>query len=311
MMCANREQPQPLDRLRDDRLHHPAQVQPADHAMDCSIGEKAANLGADVDDAGMRARADDDEPQIADLGHQHALVEQQRVGPPRGVGAGAAQMVDPAFFKGAHPRDLAAQIKMSIEQQARRRVVDDCGAQRRHFGRGGDPGRRHDGPAAEPDRALVEHAGIDVDRGLAALLADRGQGRRQRRHMVPVAVADCDGLDLAERHAEIGAVAEKDRPFRPGVEQEGMAHPARIRCQPAAEPQIGAQQRLARQHRGPGAHHIGELGNREQRLADISVADIVGNHIDHQRIERNQRNFRNADFCHGARPRALSRNVRC
>jgi hypothetical protein len=49
----------------------------------------------------------------------------------------------------------------------------------------------------QTDRAFVEHAGIDMHRRFSALRADRRQCRRQRRHMVPMAVADRDAFDFA------------------------------------------------------------------------------------------------------------------
>lgn len=60
----------------------------------------------------------------------------------------------------------------------------------------------------------------------------------------------------------------------------------KLRYQPQALAEIAAQQRFAGDRRRPGANDIGELGNREQRLADIIVADIVGQHIDGKTIDR-------------------------
>jgi hypothetical protein len=69
-----------------------------------------------------------------------------------------------------------------------------------------------------------------------------------------------------------------------------MAYAAGLRHETAAEAEIGAEQRFARQDRGAGAHDVGEFGDGEQRLADVIVADVVGDDIDRQRIERNQGN---------------------
>ena len=129
----NREWPQPLDSVGDDPLHDPAEVQAAHHAMDRDLGKQMPHLGADIDDAGMRTRAEHDQSQILDMGHQHALVEQQRVGFPRGVRSGPAQMIGATLFKSAPPRDFAAIVKVIVEQQARGRIVDDLRTQGRHF----------------------------------------------------------------------------------------------------------------------------------------------------------------------------------
>jgi hypothetical protein len=46
--------------------------------------------------------------------------------------------------------------------------------------------------------------------------------------------------------------------------------------------QVGRQQRLARDLGGAGQHHVGEFRHREGRLADVGVADIVGEDVDGQ-----------------------------
>ena len=61
------------------------------------------------------------------------------------------------------------------------------------------------------------------------------------------------------------------------------------RCQPAAKAEICAQQRLARQRFGAGADDVRKLRYREQRLADVIIADIVGDDIDRQLVERAER----------------------
>ena len=236
----DREWPQPFHSLRDQPLHDPAEMQTADHAVDRQIGKQLVHLGADIDDPGMRAGAEDDQSQILDMGHEHALVEQQRIGLPRRIRTGATQMVDAALFKGADPRDFAAVIKVIVEQQPRRRVVDNRRTQRFHFGRRRHIGGRDDRTAAEPYRALVEHPGVDMNRGSSAVLADRMQCRREGTHVVPMTMAHRDALDFAQRQAEIGAISDKDSALGAGIEQHRMMHIAAGRYQPAAKAEIGA-----------------------------------------------------------------------
>src|SRR5690349_4318044 len=100
-----------------------------------------------------------DQAEIADMHHQHALVHEKRIGLPGSVGAAAAEMVDAALLERRHPRNLAAVIEMIVEQQLRVRAVDHAGAELLQHGRGGDVRNRYDLSALEAHRALVEHAG--------------------------------------------------------------------------------------------------------------------------------------------------------
>ena len=79
----------------------------------------------------------------------------------------------------------------------------------------------------------------------AAPADDGVDRRRQRAHMVPMAMRDGDLLDLAKIEAEVAAVADENGAFGAGVEQRDMlaAAEARAQAQPVAE--IGRQQRLA------------------------------------------------------------------
>ena len=175
MIVRDRERPQSLDSIGNDLLHDAAEMQAAHHAVDRDIRKQMPHLGADIDDAGMRARAQHNQPQILDMGHQHALVEQQRIGLPRSIRTDTAQMIDATLFKNAPPWDLAAIVEMAVEQQSCGRVVDDIGALRRHLFGGRHLGGRDNRAAAELNRALVEHAGVDVDGRVSAFLADRVQ----------------------------------------------------------------------------------------------------------------------------------------
>jgi hypothetical protein len=85
--------------------------------------------------------------------------------------------------------------------------------------------------------------------------------------------------------AEVGAVAHENAAFRTGVEQHRVLCIAGLGDQPQSVTEICAQQRLAGDRLGAGAHHIGEFGNGKQRLADVGVAHVVGDDVHAQRIE--------------------------
>src|SRR5690348_5535163 len=100
-------------------------MQPSHHAVDRDAWEEIPYLGADIDNPGMRAGTEDDQSQIADMDDQHPLVHQIWIRPPRRIGSGSAEMIDTAFLERGYPRDLAAVIKLSIEQKPLLTVVDD------------------------------------------------------------------------------------------------------------------------------------------------------------------------------------------
>src|SRR5262249_45336700 len=83
-------------------------------------------------------------------------------------------------------------------------------------------GDRYDHAPLEPDGTLVEHPGIDVDRDPAAVFHDGLDRVRERRHVIPVSMADGDALDLAQANSEIGAVTDENRPFRPSIKQQDV-----------------------------------------------------------------------------------------
>ena len=109
-----RERPQPFHGLGNDPLHHAAEMQASHRAVDRDIGKQVPHLGADVDDAGMGACAEDDEPEVAHMGDQHAFVHEQRVGLPGAVGARPGEMVGPTLLECGQPRDLAAILKLLL-----------------------------------------------------------------------------------------------------------------------------------------------------------------------------------------------------
>jgi hypothetical protein len=55
-----------------------------------------------------------------------------------------------------------------------------------------------------------------------------------------MSMAHRNRLDLAEPNSEIAAVADEDRPFRPGIEQQGMPHVLGLRHELETKAEIGA-----------------------------------------------------------------------
>jgi hypothetical protein len=102
------KRPQRLHCIWNNAFHYAAQMQTSHDAMYRNIGEQVSHLRAYVGDAGMRAGAEDDQSQMADMNDEHSLIDQERIRLPRGIGARPTQMIDPALFESADPRDLAA-----------------------------------------------------------------------------------------------------------------------------------------------------------------------------------------------------------
>ena len=107
----------------------------------------------------------------------------------------------------------------------------------------------------------------------------------ERPHMIPMAMGDGDLLDLAEVERQVSAVADENRPFGTGVEKQHMLGFPDTRTQTQAVAKIGGQQRLAGNHLGAAENDVGELRHGKQRLADIGVADIVGDNLDRERVD--------------------------
>src|SRR6516164_7271071 len=76
------ERPQSVYRLGNDPLNHASEMEPAHRAVNWNIRKDLPHLGTYVDDPGMRARAENDQSQVADMPHQHALVHEQGIGLP-------------------------------------------------------------------------------------------------------------------------------------------------------------------------------------------------------------------------------------
>src|SRR5262249_34264809 len=111
------KRPQPVDGIRNDPFRDATEVQPAHHAVDRNVRKEFSGMQAHVDDAGMRARAEDDQSQIAHVCYQHAFVHEQRIGLPGPARRRSRQMVDATFLERCRPRYLAAQVEVAIDQQ--------------------------------------------------------------------------------------------------------------------------------------------------------------------------------------------------
>jgi hypothetical protein len=117
------ERPQSVYRLGNHPLHHASEMEPTHRAVDWNVRKESPRVGAHVDDAGMRARAKNDQSQVEDMCHQHALVHEQGIGLPGTVGAGPTQMVGAALLERGQPRNLAT-ISRSGRRAAAGRQAD-------------------------------------------------------------------------------------------------------------------------------------------------------------------------------------------
>src|SRR6516164_7369251 len=76
----------------------------------------------------MRAGAEDDQPQIAHMRDEHALVDQERIRLPGRIRTGSTKVIDAALFECADPGYFSALIEMPVEQQPFAGIVDDTRA---------------------------------------------------------------------------------------------------------------------------------------------------------------------------------------
>ena len=262
-------------------------MQAAHHRMNGRLGEQAADLRADIDDAGMRAGTEDDQPEVAHVHDQHALVHQVGVGPPLLLVVQSAKMVLASGLERRDPGNLAAVVEMAVEQGALPAVIDDAGATRLHLrGRGHACGGK-DLSVRQQHAAFVEHAGIDVDADAVAAAPgdDRVECRRQRSHVIPVPMGHDDLLDASEIDREVPAVAHEGCALGAGVEEQDMLGGAEAGPEPQAIAEIGNEQGLAGDLACARQHDICEFRYGEGRLARVRVAHIVGDDVDRQRID--------------------------
>src|SRR5215470_16607319 len=95
------ERPQPFHRIGNNRLHYPTQMQTSHDAIDRNVREEVSRMRTDVDDARMRAGAEDNQPQLPHMSNEHALVHQERIRLPRSIGTGSTEVIDTSFFESA------------------------------------------------------------------------------------------------------------------------------------------------------------------------------------------------------------------
>jgi hypothetical protein len=77
-----------------------------------------------------------------------------------------------------------------------------------------------------------------------------------------------------------------------------VSDPVGLGYEPKPEAEIRAQQGLTRNHLRPGKNDVGKFRDREQCLADIGIADIVGDDVDGERINRLERRTSRTGFGH-------------
>src|SRR6516164_10954022 len=68
------ERAQSFNGLRNDGFHHTAEMQSPHDTVDRQVRKQLRHLRAYIDDARMRTGAEDDQSQMADVDHEHALV---------------------------------------------------------------------------------------------------------------------------------------------------------------------------------------------------------------------------------------------
>ena len=107
----------------------------------------------------------------------------------------------------------------------------------------------------------------------------------QAANVIPMPVRQNDCFDNTQIDSEAVSILLEGRRLRPGVEQQGMSDPADPGHQSQSIPEISAEQRLTRDDRCSAENDVRELGDGKQGLADVCMADIIGQHIDGERVE--------------------------
>ena len=94
--------------------------------------------------------------------------------------------------------------------------------------------------------------------------------------MIPVAVRQHDGLDLAEVDAENGRILRQRRAGRTGVEQQRVSLALDVRGEEQRQAVVRATDHLAREHRQPpGRVETRPLGHHELRRGREAVGRVV------------------------------------
>jgi hypothetical protein len=103
-----------------------------------------------------------------------------------------------------------------------------------------------------------------------------------------VAVCDRDLLERTEIEVEVGAVANERSRFGAGIEKQNVLGRSGAGPDSQAISQIGDEHRAAGDDFGAALDDGLDFGLREGRLTEIGVADVVGDDIDDQLVQRCQ-----------------------
>src|SRR5215813_9136143 len=117
--------------VRNELLHgRSGKVQTSEDSVQRHTGERLPSAQEDIDDAGMRAHAEDDEPLPSHVHRHVALVHDQGIWLPWLLDGPSTQMIRAALLEARHSRDLTAEVEAVIEEQPRIAVVDHLRAVR-------------------------------------------------------------------------------------------------------------------------------------------------------------------------------------
>lgn len=202
-----------------------------------------------VDDAGVRAGAEHDQPLVADVHREEALVHHQRIRPPRRVFRDPAHLVGEALLVGGDAGDFAADVEQVVEAGERGGRDDGFGAEGAPLLGRGDALHRQDAAVRLAHAKFIEHAGMEVERHVARAVrgADHAERARDAARMVPVAVREHRGVDRAELDAEAGAVAFHRVIDGAAVEQHRPLPVRAVRGDDEGKAVIGAAEAPARE----------------------------------------------------------------
>src|SRR5690242_15595755 len=127
-----------------------------------------------------------------------------------------------ALLVGCESRDLAADEEHALEDRGGLVGDDRIGPVRAQLLSRRDFLDRQQPAAWQRQRALAEHAGMQVAGGAPLALRSRDQVERfgQTARVIPMIVRENDGVDLAEARGETGAVVLDGEFHGPRVEQD-------------------------------------------------------------------------------------------
>src|SRR5215472_10085214 len=276
--------------VRNEPLHgRPGKVQPPEDSVQRNAGKRLPRAQEDIDDAGVRAHAENDEALPSHVHRHVALVHDQGIRLPWLLDGPSAEMIRAALLEARHSRDLAAEVEAVVEEQPWITVVDYLRAVRRERLQRRYALKWRDLTGGQARTAIQEHAGIHVAWHFAARVARHMiEGLQQRAHMIPVAVRDGDGFHVCQRHSKVLAVSEKERPLGPGIEEQLGGAIAYRGSQDERQTELRAAQRTSRQLLGAGRHDVVELRRDVWGLARVAVAQIVERNVDDEAVDRSQ-----------------------